>query len=216
MSLATVTMILHLKIAIIVPAILLGGATPVLAASQTTTGAPPGLAKRFESRMSRISFKVPSLAPMAFIRFCNKYPQDCEARSTPSPPVALTATRMDELAAVNRAVNRAIEPQADNRRVSQEEWLLSPRAGDCNDYAVSKRHRLIARGWPSRSLLLTEVVLPSGKHHLVLVVRTQEDDFVLDNLADDIRPVSQRHYKWVRGQQEKNPKLWSIVSVTHL
>jgi predicted transglutaminase-like cysteine proteinase len=100
--------------------------------------------------------------------------------------------------------------------VTQEEWLLSPRAGDCNDYAVSKRHRLIARGWPSRSLLLTEVVLSSGKHHLVLVVRTREDDFILDNLADDIRPVSQGRYKWFRGQQEKNPKLWSIVSVNHL
>ena len=206
-------MILDLKIAGIASILVFGGLNPSLAASQTTI---PGLTQRFEASINRIRFKVPSLAPMAFIRFCNKYPQDCEARSAPLSPVVLTATRMSELVAVNRAVNRAIEPRADNRRVTQEEWLLSPRAGDCNDYAVSKRHRLIARGWPSRSLLLTEVVLSSGKHHLVLVVRTREDDFILDNLADDIRPVSHGQYKWVRGQQEKNPKLWSIVSVTHL
>jgi predicted transglutaminase-like cysteine proteinase len=209
-------MVLDLKLAVVASVLVFGDVTSVLAASQTTTATPSGLAKRFESNISRISFKVPSLAPMAFIRFCNKYPQDCEIRFAPSPPVALTSTRMGELVAVNRAVNRAIEPRADNRRVTQEEWLLSPRAGDCNDYAVSKRHRLIARGWPSRSLLLTEVVLSSGKHHLVLVVRTREDDFILDNLADDIRPVSQGRYKWFRGQQEKNPKLWSIVSVNHL
>ena len=105
-------------------------------------------------------------------------------------------------------------PQANNNGVMQEEWLVSPREGDCNDYAVTKRHELLARGWPSRSLLLTEVVIPSGEHHLVLVVRTREDDFVLDNLNPNIRPVSQVPYQWVRAQQEKNPKFWSTINVT--
>jgi len=95
-----------------------------------------------------------------------------------------------------------------------EEWLVSPRAGDCNDYAVTKRHKLLACGWPSRSLLLAEVVVPSGEHHLVLVVRSREDDLILDNLNSNVRSASQVRYQWVRAQQTKNPRFWSTVSVT--
>ena len=97
-------------------------------------------------------------------------------------PVTLTKARKAELAKVNREVNRAIRPQENPNGVTAEEWLVAPRDGDCNDFAVTKRHELLARGWPSRSLLLAEAVVASGEHHLVLVVRTREDDVVLDNL----------------------------------
>jgi predicted transglutaminase-like cysteine proteinase len=39
------------------------------------------------------------------------------------------------------------------------------------------------------SLLLAQVVIPSGEHHLVLLVRTRESDLVLDNLAENVRPI---------------------------
>jgi hypothetical protein len=48
-------------------------------------------------------------------------------------------------------------------------------------------------------------------HHLVLVVRTREDDLVLDNLNGTVRPVSQMGYRFVRAQQEENPKFWSAT-----
>lgn len=95
-----------------------------------------------------------------------------------------------------------------------EQWLVAPRYGDCNDYAVTKRHELLAHGWPSHSLLLAEVEVAWGEHHLVLVVRTREDDLVLDNLKSDVRPVSQITYRWVRAQQMENPKFWSTINVT--
>lgn len=66
--------------------------------------------------------------------------------------------------------------QFTGRRLATEEWLLSPPAGDCNDYAITKRHKLLEFGWPSRALLLSEVVIPSGEHHLVLVVRVTNND----------------------------------------
>lgn len=128
-------------------------------------------------------------------------------------PVELTRARKAELVMVNREVNHAIKPQENVNGVMAEEWLVSPRAGDCNDYAVTKRHRLLARGWPSRSLLLAEVVIPSGEHHLVLVVRNREDDLVLDNLNPRVRPAAQVPYEWVRAQETKNPKFWSTISV---
>ncbi len=173
------------------------------------------LPRRLDANVDRINFDTPTLAPMSFVRFCMQYPQDCKApRMAFRPrPVALTKARRAELAKVNSDANRAIRPKANNNGVMAEEWLISPREGDCKDYAVTKRHELLARGWPSRSLLLTEVVVPSGEHHVVLVVRTREDDLVLDNLNWNVRPVSQIRYQWVRAQQASNPKFWSTIIV---
>ena len=173
--------------------------------------------QQLAANVDRISFDTPTLAPMAFVRFCMRYPKECAVHhlALRSEPVALTKARKSELEKINRDINRAIKPQKNLYGVMMEDWLLAPGAGDCNDYAVTKRHKLLALGWPSRSLLLAEVILPSGEHHLILVVRTREEDFVLDNLNQNIRPVSQIHYQWVRAQQPKNSKFWSMVSVTH-
>lgn len=170
---------------------------------------------RHEMNIDQISFDTPSLAPMAFMRFCRRYPGDCQIHGLAlnPQPVEFTRARMAELVRVNRKVNRAIKPQENLNGVTAEEWRVSPRAGDCNDYAVTKRHELLAHGWPSRSLLLAEVIVPSGEHHLVLVVRSPDEDFVLDNLNSDIRPISRVGYQWVRAQQTKNPKFWSKISV---
>jgi predicted transglutaminase-like cysteine proteinase len=152
---------------------------------------------------------------MAFTRFCLQYPQDCQVRRMMAHRrgIALTQERWIELVAVNRAVNRAIVPQRNDAGLWGEAWLLSPRAGDCNDYAVTKRHALLARGWPSRSLILTEVAIPSGEHHLVLVVRTRDGDFVLDNLNANVRSVSQPRYTWLRAQSPRQPNFWATVRV---
>ena len=169
-----------------------------------------------ETNADRIKFDIPSLAPMAFVRFCMRTPQDCNIQGKTSQPelVLLTTKRRAELEKVNRKINRAISPKANKGGVMTEEWLVAPREGDCNDYAVTKRHNLLSLGWPSRSLLLAEVIIPSGQHHLVLVVRTHEGDFVLDNLNENVHTVSQISYQWVRAQQPKNPRFWSSIEVT--
>jgi predicted transglutaminase-like cysteine proteinase len=71
----------------------------------------------------------------------------------------------------------------------------------------------LARGWPSRALLLSEVELPSGEHHLLLVVRVKDADLVLDNLNDDIRLAAMTYdqYRWVRIQSPQNPRFWVSV-----
>lgn len=184
-------------------------------ASPPVPAAHASLPRQFDPNVDRISFDAPVLAPMAFFRFCIQYPEDCKVRGTQSgaEPVTLTKERKAELTAVNRDVNRAIAPQEDFNGVTAEKWVVAPRAGDCHDYAVTKRHELLARGWPSSSLLLAEVVVASGEHHLVLVVRTREEDVVLDNLNWNVRPVAQIHYQWVRAQQAENPKFWSKITI---
>ncbi|MEI9803960.1 MAG: transglutaminase-like cysteine peptidase [Pseudolabrys sp.] len=102
-------------------------------------------------------------------------------------------------------------PQAQPNNPATEQWLINPIAGDCNDYAVTKRHELIQKGWQADVLLLSEVELRSGEHHLVLVARTNECDLVLDNLKSKVRSVAEAEldYKWVRMESSGNPMFWT-------
>lgn len=93
------------------------------------------------------------------------YRDDCEVHRTGfcRRNIALTA---------NRKVNHDIIPEPNLGGLATAEWLLSPPVGDCNNYAVAKRYELLARGWRSRALLLSEVVVAS----LVLIVRMKDVD----------------------------------------
>ncbi len=174
-----------------------------------------GVASALPPAPTSAAFTTPVLAPIAFVRFCIQYPEDCKIHShdRDQTPILLTQTRLLELSKINRNINDSIKPKANLGGVVAEAWLVSPSYGDCNDYAVTKRHELLARGWPSRSLLLAEVQLDSGEHHLVLIVRTRDDDLVLDNLNPDVRPISQITYRWIRAQQTDNPRFWSTIKV---
>lgn len=158
-----------------------------------------------------IRFGVPTLPPMAFTQFCLKYVDECKPQRLVfrGGRLKLTNRRWAELENVNRAVNASIRPERNKEGLAGEKWLLSPAFGDCNDFAVTKRHQLIARGWPARAVLLSEVVTVSGEHHLVAVVRTDGGDLVLDNLTDRIMPWFQKSYQWVRIQTPKNPNYWA-------
>jgi predicted transglutaminase-like cysteine proteinase len=172
-------------------------------------GMPMGL----HAAIQHIKFETPTLAPMAYTEFCLRYEDDCRPRKVfRGGPVRLTVERWDDLKEVNEAVNQDIAPQPNELGLAGEVWLINPDSGECHDYAVSKRHELLERGWPARALLLSEVVTYSGEHHLVLVVRTKGSDLVLDNLTSQIRPWSRAPYRWVRIQQPSDMRLWATVS----
>jgi len=162
-----------------------------------------------------IRFDVPTLAPMAVTRVCMTYPAECTPQQMSfngDDRIELTKARWLELKSINRAVNSSIYPERNEDGLAGEKWLLSPDRGDCNDYAVTKRHQLIAGGWPARAVLLSEVVTGWGEHHLVTVVRTNDGDLVLDNLNDEILPWSVAPYRWVRIQMPRNPNYWASIS----
>jgi predicted transglutaminase-like cysteine proteinase len=172
--------------------------------------------KSLKQQLDRVPDDRPALGPMAHTMFCLKYPKECEVRRIAfrGKKFDLTAERLADLMEVNAKVNRGIKPERNTLGLAGEKWLISPAYGDCNDYAVTKRHELLERGWPSRTLLLAEVVVPSGEHHLVMVVRTKQGDLVLDNLSPKIRSWTQPPYQWVRIQSAGNPKFWSLVKST--
>lgn len=161
-----------------------------------------------------IRFDVPALSPMAFTQFCLKYPDECRPQPLPfeADRMKLNVRRWAELENINRSVNAAILPERNRGGLGSEKWLISPASGDCNDYAVTKRHQLIAMGWPAGDVLLSEVVTITSEHHLVAVVRSDSGDLVLDNLTDQIVPWFQTRYRWLRIQTPKNPTYWASVS----
>jgi predicted transglutaminase-like cysteine proteinase len=171
------------------------------------------------AQINRIILEKPALPPMAHTMFCLRYKEDCEVSRVDDRNIVMTVERLNELNSVNRQVNRDIAPQPNLGGLATEKWIISPRAGECHDYAVTKRHELLAQGWPSRALLLSEVVIPSGEHHLVLVVGMKDPDtaevvnLVLDNLNYNLRPVGLTPYRWLRMESPDNPRFWSNVSV---
>jgi predicted transglutaminase-like cysteine proteinase len=146
-----------------------------------------------------------ALAPFSFVQFCLDYPQECPKAAGPAR-VQLSNRGLAELANVNRLVNASIRPQPDGAAIPV--WRLDVDAGDCNAYAVQKRHELIQRGWPAASLALAVVKTRRGEGHLVLTVRTDQGDLVLDNLRPNIVSWRRTGYAWIMRQSERNPQYW--------
>jgi len=190
------------------------GAQPLLR-SDLRNGATAGLASvpnGPQQGIQFIRFDEPTLAPMAFTRFCLQYPSDCETQRFTGDRIELNRMRWSELENINSAVNSSIQPKRNEEGLAGEKWLVGPLRGECHDYAVTKRHQLITKGWPARDVLLSEVVTVSGEHHLVTVVLTNSGDLVLDNLTNRILPWSRTTYRWVRIQTPKNPNYWALIS----
>jgi predicted transglutaminase-like cysteine proteinase len=91
-------------------------------------------------------------------------------------------------------------------------WRDDAGKGDCKDYAVAKRSRLLDKGWPPSALLLAEAVVTSGEHHAVLVVATDSGDFVLDNLRYGLVRWDVLPYRWVRIMSSQNPQDWRKIA----
>jgi predicted transglutaminase-like cysteine proteinase len=148
-----------------------------------------------------------TLAPLAFVKFCMNYRSECrvgDADAKLRPPESAAQALKD----VNVSVNRAISPMVKSTDPLLASWAISPAAGDCNDYAVTKRHELINQGWPVSALRLAVVRTDAGQAHLVLVVRLPDGDVVLDNLSQKIELWNATGYEWISMQSSENPNFW--------
>lgn len=151
------------------------------------------------------------LPPVAFTKFCIDYPGECAGGAA---RVHLNAARMAALAEVNRRVNAAIAPTPDRSRFRF--WALNVTRGDCNNYAIQKRHELIRSGWPAGALSLSVVKTSWGEGHLVVTVRTDAGDYVLDNLRARVVDWRSAGYRWVMRQSARNPQYWVAVNSDRL
>lgn len=146
-----------------------------------------------------------TLAPFAFVLFCKNYSGSCDQGSGEAE-VPLTRAMRAELLDINADVNRSIAPR--NDAAGTDVWAQDVTSGDCEDYALTKRHHLIEAGWPSRSLRIAVAKTRSGEGHAVLVVRTTEGDLVLDNRTSAVRTWNNTDLTWIKIQSGDNPRLW--------
>jgi predicted transglutaminase-like cysteine proteinase len=154
----------------------------------------------------------PTLAPFQHVRFCLRYPSDCKSNPAESERIELNLQTSELLKHINRGVNTSIIPEQKSYGPDlQDGWTIAPNMGDCNDYAVTKRHELIASGLPSKALRLSVVKTASGIGHLVLVVTTTRGDIVMDNLTDAIRPWRSTDYHWLKIQSASDARFWYEV-----
>jgi predicted transglutaminase-like cysteine proteinase len=154
----------------------------------------------------------PTLAPFQHVRFCLRYPSDCKSDPAANERVELNAEITELLKRINHAVNMSIIPTPKSYGSNLGDgWTIAPDAGDCNDYAVTKRHALLESGLPSKALRLSVVKTATGIGHLVLVVATTKGDIVMDNLTEAIRPWQTTGYHWLKIQSAADSRFWFEV-----
>jgi predicted transglutaminase-like cysteine proteinase len=151
-----------------------------------------------------------TLPPIGWVQFCGENPADCKVDALPARVAKVDARAWRELARINREVNDAIEPMSDLEHWGTlEKWSYpTDGKGDCEDYVLEKRKRLIDAGWPRQSLLITVVRDRKGDGHAVLTVRTDRGDFVLDNQEARVKAWTDTGYSFVKRQSAEHPNKW--------
>lgn len=143
-------------------------------------------------------------APIGWVDFCQRHAADCDLALSEPDRIRLTPAAWAQVLAVNMAVNAEITPVTDEDHWGvAESWdYPSDGKGDCEDYALLKRQRLIAAGLPRRALLMTVVLDEQRAGHAVLMVRTDRGDLILDNKRDAILPWTQTGYVYIKRESQ--------------
>lgn len=182
------------------------------------TGAASFQAASYQSQSGRTSvFYAMMTARLA--------PQEAPGALAPSHlssgQMTLSDERWQQLRRVNREINRAIRPETDRAVYGVDEYWQRPLVafgrnarGDCEDYALEKRARLLALGWAPDMLAMAVAVSPQVGLHATLIVQTDRGDFVLDNLHSEPRALTSLDYMWISRQTGSNLTDWAIADVT--
>jgi predicted transglutaminase-like cysteine proteinase len=150
--------------------------------------------------------------PVGHYEFCRQLPQECRQVSPRRAPIELSRDLWAAMVDVNNAVNTTVAPATDMEIWGHEElWSYPADIGDCEDFVLEKRHRLMQMGVPAGDLLITVVRQPNGDGHAVLTVRTSLGEFVLDNLEPRILSWADTEYRFLKRQSERNSGDWVSI-----
>lgn len=165
----------------------------VAALTMTASVAPQADAFSLSSRTRHYGqTSYPANAPLAYKIFCMNNKAEC--RPSRRKMVTYTPKIRALLVSVNAQVNRQIRPRSE----SVDVWTVNASAGDCDDYVMTKRHRLIRAGIPASALKVGVVRTRRGVAHAILVVKTSAGEYVLDNLRHSIVRRSQTGYRFLK------------------
>jgi predicted transglutaminase-like cysteine proteinase len=143
-----------------------------------------------------------AITPLSMQFFCAEHKSECAGGGRGQ--VTMSPNLMAVLKQINSHVNRSIRPERDTADV----WDLNPTSGDCEDYVLSKRSALIRQGVSAGALRIAYTHTRRGEPHAVLVVRTSQGDYVLDNLSNSVRTLQASGYN-IRSMSSPNPTRWT-------
>jgi predicted transglutaminase-like cysteine proteinase len=205
------------------PLVILALATCAVGSAVTlavTAAAPPTAAALNFLRASYAPTGDTRPAPYGWRMFCGAQPEECRGELLTPTLVRLTSQSWAELNQINQIVNREIEPlgDEDHYKIYEQDilnWWTYPDdgKGNCNDYVIMKRKLLVEAGWPRSALLMTVVVDPHGDGHLILMVRTDHGDLILDNMREQIVAWDRTGYRFVKRQSQVNYNEWVAIDL---
>lgn len=143
---------------------------------------------------------------------------DPEPRLSGIARLPATEETMTLLDTVNRDINARISWRPDEAVYAQSEYWTMPltwrlgAVGDCEDYALEKRHALIEAGVPPGALAIATAHSMRTGFHAVLIVRLETGDVVLDNETPWIVPWTAAGYRWLAVQSGPSLLEWSAVA----
>jgi predicted transglutaminase-like cysteine proteinase len=152
-------------------------------------------------------------APVAFLDFCERFPDQCGRPKAVSYQVTLTDSALQLIGLVNTGMNHAIQPEEDWKHYGKDEvWTIPVDGyGDCDDYVLVKRKALINLGVPESALRIALVYTKGLTRHALLTVVTDKGNYVLDNLTDEIRSWERTPYIWIKWQDPKSKSGWATL-----
>lgn len=182
-------------------------ATPVSTGDQAAGMPPPTL---------QVKATGPARPMAAWVSFCRTYAEECRVDPSEPETIRLTPSVWRDIVAVNRQVNGSIRPMTDlDHWGVVDKWdFAEDGSGDCEDYQLLKRRRLVALGIPRRAMPMTVVLDERNEGHAVLMVRTDRGDFILDNKRNDVLPWVQTGYVFVKRESQTETAWASLNHVT--
>lgn len=140
-------------------------------------------------------------------------PQD----DAPQPLFALDRDGWRLVNSVNRRMNRGIRNASDTRLHGREDHWVVPKGeapqGDCEDYVLAKRASLIEAGVPAAALSIAIVETAWGESHAVLLLASDQGEYVLDNLSPWVSRWDRVNYRWRERQVPGRPFDWVSVAL---
>ena len=103
---------------------------------------------------------------------------------------------------MNSTINESTSYRSDAAQYAKPDyWEAASGTGDCEDYALAKRNRLIAAGCDPLAIHLATCWVETGEYHAVLIVNTSTGDYVLDNRYPFPMMRQDLEYKWDKMQE---------------
>jgi predicted transglutaminase-like cysteine proteinase len=170
------------------------------AQAQTRTGS---ILPSVSQPVARVGTAKPIIG---WIRFCERNPSECTVDPSEPAVIELTAKDWRTLNQVNQQVNAAIKAKTDKDHWGIEDiWDFAEDGyGDCEDYQLVKRKRLVEAGFSRRALRMTVVIDEEGAGHAVMMVRTTRGDFILDNKLNAILPWHRTGYTYIKREGDED------------